>query len=174
MEFNNKDTILFFWCFLCCQCIYWTKWILLEAVTLWEFSCCCCAADCRFQELISLCGIIEMWFVRIAKTVVGILSQYLDVWVEMRRWWFSSVFIEHLRVVLWWTDLPGGWLDTCADFQRSWFWWMFWSKMGSDQISVEVTVVVSILDAGVLVLLLQKVVLILCGDEILLLVIIIH
>jgi len=51
---------------------------------------------------------------------------------------------------------------------------MFWSKMGSDQISVEVTVVVSILDAGVLVLLLQKVVLILCGDEILLLVIIIH
>jgi len=33
---------------------------------------------------------------------------------------------------------------------------MFWSKMGSGQNSVEVTVVVSILDAGVLVSLLQK------------------
>ena len=33
---------------------------------------------------------------------------------------------------------------------------MFWFKMGSSQISVEMTVVVSILDAGVWVLLLRK------------------
>jgi len=125
-------------------------------MTLWKFSCCWCATDWGFQGLMSSYGVIELWFVRVVKTVVGILSQCFMVSVEVKHWWFSSVLSEHLKVVLWWTDLPGGWLNTCADFQRSWFWWMYWSKMGSGQISVEVTVVVSILDAGVWVLRLRK------------------
>jgi len=61
----------------------------------------------------------------------------------MRHWWYPDVFFKHLEVLFWWTDAPGGWRDICADFQRNEFWWMFWFKMGSDQNSVEVSVVVS-------------------------------
>jgi len=128
-----------------------TKWVLLQFMTLWEFSCCWCAADCIY---------FEGWCVHVNYRLVICESgdrcgSFILMSRCVRHWGYPDVF-GHLELLFWWTDAPGGWRDTCAGFQRNEFWWMFCPKMGSGQISVEITVVASILDAGVWVLLLQK------------------